>query len=186
MEAAPHRTVLLPLRPNSHSALPKSFPQGPLPRCSQYPPFLEIQQPLHPLIHPPPPHTHHVAGDDYDRMIKGDPGIEDIYSWTAEGQNVPMRGANGVGDGVHILTGPIYVCDAEPGDVLQVRRGKGGLRAGSCWGVAEAHALQLPTLVVRAVSYPLLYHRSNLRRASRVNCNTRRLPAASCHRKSGC
>lgn len=24
------------------------------------------------------------------------------------------------GDGVHILTGPIYVCGAEPGDVLQV------------------------------------------------------------------
>lgn len=32
-----------------------------------------------------------------------------------------MRGAKGAGEGVHILTGPIYVCDAEPGDVLQVR-----------------------------------------------------------------
>lgn len=28
--------------------------------------------------------------------------------------------AAGAGDGVHILTGPIYVCGAEPGDVLQV------------------------------------------------------------------
>ena len=27
----------------------------------------------------------------------------------------------GKGDGVHVLTGPIYVCGAEPGDVLQVR-----------------------------------------------------------------
>jgi acetamidase/formamidase len=32
-----------------------------------------------------------------------------------------MRGANGVGDGVHIMTGPIYVCGAEPGDVLEVQ-----------------------------------------------------------------
>jgi len=31
-----------------------------------------------------------------------------------------MRGASGNGDGVHVLTGPIYVCGAEPGDVLQV------------------------------------------------------------------
>ncbi|GAB4813977.1 hypothetical protein N2152v2_001023 [Parachlorella kessleri] len=63
--------------------------------------------------------THH-AGDDYDKMIKGDPDLEDIYYWAAEGQNVDMRGANGKGDGVHILTGPIYVCGAEPGDVLQI------------------------------------------------------------------
>ncbi|PRW59935.1 acetamidase [Chlorella sorokiniana] len=63
--------------------------------------------------------THH-AGDDYDKMVKGDPGVEDIYEWTKDGQNVPMRGKSGVGDGVHVLTGPIYVCDAEPGDVLQI------------------------------------------------------------------
>ena len=53
-------------------------------------------------------------------MIRGDPGIEDIYKWTEDGQNTPMRGKTGTGDGVHILTGPIYVCGAEPGDVLQV------------------------------------------------------------------
>lgn len=63
--------------------------------------------------------THH-AGDDYDKLIKGDPGLEDIYNWTSSGQNVAMRGATGKGDGVHVLTGPIYVCGAEPGDVLQV------------------------------------------------------------------
>jgi acetamidase/formamidase len=31
-----------------------------------------------------------------------------------------MRGAQGGGQGVHVMTGPIYVCGAEPGDVLQV------------------------------------------------------------------
>ena len=34
---------------------------------------------------------------------------------------VPCR----AGDGVHILTGPIYVCGAQPGDVLQVGVGRG-------------------------------------------------------------
>ena len=57
--------------------------------------------------------THH-AGDDYDRMIAGDPAIEAIYSWTADGKIVSDRGP-----GVHILTGPVYVCGAEPGDLLR-------------------------------------------------------------------
>ncbi|MCU0571290.1 MAG: acetamidase/formamidase family protein [Oculatellaceae cyanobacterium Prado106] len=59
--------------------------------------------------------THH-AGDDYERMIKGDPGIESIYRWTATEQGVSNRGP-----GVHVLTGPVYVCGAEPGDLLEVR-----------------------------------------------------------------
>ncbi len=59
--------------------------------------------------------THH-AGDDYDRMIAGDPGIESIYRWTANEKNVRDRGP-----GVHVLTGPVYVCGAEPGDLLEVR-----------------------------------------------------------------
>lgn len=59
--------------------------------------------------------THH-AGDDYDRMIAGDPAIEAIYNWTAEEKTVSDRGP-----GVHILTGPVYVCGAEPGDLLEVR-----------------------------------------------------------------
>lgn len=63
--------------------------------------------------------THH-GGDDYDKIVKGDPGVESIYNWTQDGPEVAFRGANGKGDGVHILTGPIYVCGAEPGDVLQV------------------------------------------------------------------
>ncbi|WP_017299851.1 acetamidase/formamidase family protein [Nodosilinea nodulosa] len=59
--------------------------------------------------------THH-AGDDFDRMISGDPAIEAIYHWTAEEKTVSDRGP-----GVHILTGPVYVCGAEPGDLLEVK-----------------------------------------------------------------
>lgn len=59
--------------------------------------------------------THH-AGDDYERMIQGDPGIESIYRWTATEKGVRDRGP-----GVHVLTGPVYICDAEPGDLLEVR-----------------------------------------------------------------
>jgi acetamidase/formamidase len=75
--------------------------------------------------------THH-AGDDLERMVKGDPGAESVYAWTKTKKNVDRRGAGpmdasvfgrgaGEGFGVHILTGPIYVCGAEPGDVLEVR-----------------------------------------------------------------
>ena len=35
------------------------------------------------------------AGDDYDKMIKGDPGMEDVYLWTQQQMNVPMRGRTG-------------------------------------------------------------------------------------------
>ena len=45
--------------------------------------------------------THH-AGDDYDRMIAGDPAIESIYNWTAEGKTISDRGP-----GVHLATGDL-------------------------------------------------------------------------------
>lgn len=75
--------------------------------------------------------THH-AGDDYARMIEGDPGAESVYHWTENEKAVERRGAGpmdasvhgrgaGEGFGVHILTGPVHVCGAEPGDVLEVR-----------------------------------------------------------------
>jgi acetamidase/formamidase len=74
--------------------------------------------------------THHAA-DDYERMIEGDPGAESVYRWTREHKAVPRRGAgategpfqrgSGEGLGVHLLTGPVAVEDAEPGDVLEVR-----------------------------------------------------------------
>jgi acetamidase/formamidase len=75
--------------------------------------------------------THH-AGDDLDRMVKGDPGAESVYFWDSQKKGVDRRGAGpmdasvygrgaGEGFGVHILTGPIYVCGAGRGDVLEVR-----------------------------------------------------------------
>jgi acetamidase/formamidase len=75
--------------------------------------------------------THHAA-DDLDRMVKGDEGAESVYLWTKDKKGVDRRGAgstdpavykvgSGEGQGVHILTGPVYVRGAEPGDVLEVR-----------------------------------------------------------------
>jgi acetamidase/formamidase len=74
--------------------------------------------------------THH-GGDDYDLLIKHDAGAESVYCWTPTQKNVARRGAgpttgvlkrgSGEGLGVHILTGPIYVEEAEPGDVLEIR-----------------------------------------------------------------
>ncbi|HEY9211759.1 MAG TPA: acetamidase/formamidase family protein [Ancylobacter sp.] len=72
------------------------------------------------------------AFDDYDRMIKGDPGAESVFRWTRDYKAVDRRGAGpmnasifgrgaGEGFGVHICTGPIFVHGAEPGDVLEVQ-----------------------------------------------------------------
>jgi len=63
--------------------------------------------------------THHAC-DDYDKMIKGDQGMESIYEWSSTFKAEDFRGATGGGDGVHILTGPIFVSGAEPGDILKV------------------------------------------------------------------
>jgi acetamidase/formamidase len=74
--------------------------------------------------------THH-AGDDFERMIKGDAAAESIYHWDAAGKAVSRRGAGpvdgklaigaGEGQGVHLMTGPIHIEGAEPGDILEVR-----------------------------------------------------------------
>jgi acetamidase/formamidase len=75
--------------------------------------------------------THH-AYDDHARMIAGDPGAESVFLWTKGAKNVDRRGAGpmdasihgrgaGEGFGVHICTGPVFVRDAEPRDVLEVR-----------------------------------------------------------------
>jgi AraC-like DNA-binding protein len=72
------------------------------------------------------------ASDDCERMIDGDPGAESVFHWTADKKAVDRRGAGpmdasifgrgaGEGFGVHICTGPVYVHDAEPGDVLEIR-----------------------------------------------------------------
>jgi hypothetical protein len=70
------------------------------------------------------------AGDFYEGMIAGDAGVTSVYSWSALSAPgvtaaTKMRGASGGGDGVHVLTGPIYVTDAAgtpaaPGDVIKV------------------------------------------------------------------
>lgn len=71
------------------------------------------------------------AGDDHARMILGDPGAESVFAWTKDWKAVDRRGAGpmnasifgrgaGEGFGVHILTGPIFVREAAPGDVIEV------------------------------------------------------------------
>lgn len=75
--------------------------------------------------------THH-AYDDHARMIEGDPATESVFRWTKDAKAIDRRGAGpldarihgrgaGEGFGVHICTGPIFIRDAEPGDVLEVR-----------------------------------------------------------------
>jgi acetamidase/formamidase/AraC-like DNA-binding protein len=76
--------------------------------------------------------THH-ANDDFERMVKGDPGAESVFRWTRDGRkNVDRRGAGpmdasicgrgaGEGFGVHLCTGPIAIAGAEPGDVVELR-----------------------------------------------------------------
>jgi acetamidase/formamidase len=75
--------------------------------------------------------THH-ANDDAERMVTGDPGAESVFRWDKSGKGVNRRGAGpmdasifgrgaGEGFGVHIMTGPVYVRGAEPGDILEVR-----------------------------------------------------------------
>lgn len=72
------------------------------------------------------------ATDDAARMIAGDADAEAVFGWTAAGKAIDRRGAGpmdgsiygrgaGEGFGVHILTGPILVEGALPGDVLEVQ-----------------------------------------------------------------
>lgn len=36
-------------------------------------------------------------------------------------QNIKTRGRGGRADGKHILTGPVYICGAEPGDTVEIQ-----------------------------------------------------------------
>jgi acetamidase/formamidase/AraC-like DNA-binding protein len=71
------------------------------------------------------------ASDDPARMIAGDADAEAVFHWTRERKAIDRRGAGpidasiygrgaGEGFGVHILTGPIMVEEARPGDILEV------------------------------------------------------------------
>jgi hypothetical protein len=63
--------------------------------------------------------THH-AGHDYEKMIKGDPNVEEIFYWATGTTLVDKPEAKLPGAGVHLITGPIEVIGAEPGDIVQV------------------------------------------------------------------
>jgi acetamidase/formamidase/AraC-like DNA-binding protein len=92
------------------------------------------------------------ASDDHEKMIVGDPGVESVFRWTKDEKTVDRRGAGpmdasiygrgaGEGFGVHIMTGPIAVTDAMPGDVVEIgirdilpRRSAHPDFAGRCFG----------------------------------------------------
>ena len=63
----------------------------------------------------------HHACDDYDKMVLGDSGMESVFEWSSSKKGEERRGATGGGDGVHVMTGPIFVEGAEPGDILRSR-----------------------------------------------------------------
>ena len=51
-------------------------------------------------------------------MGAGDPELEEMYGWDKNGPKINMRGPYGDSGG-HFMSGPVYVCGAEPGDILQ-------------------------------------------------------------------
>ena len=64
-------------------------------------------------------------------MIADDPGAESVFHWTPRAQGGrtarrrasegPFKLGSGEGLGVHLLTGPVAIEGAEPGDILEVR-----------------------------------------------------------------
>lgn len=63
--------------------------------------------------------THH-SSHDYAKMIRGDPAVEEIFYWDAEQTETTKNTPKLSGSGVHLITGPINVEGAMPGDILQV------------------------------------------------------------------
>jgi acetamidase/formamidase len=57
----------------------------------------------------------HQANDDAELMVRGDPGAESVFHWSATKKNVDRR------IGAHICTGPVAIKGAAPGDILEVR-----------------------------------------------------------------
>lgn len=90
-------------------------------------PILEIESGDHVTIETLTQHAY----DDYDRMICGDPDAEDVFEWTADRKGVDRRGAGpmdasvlgrgaGEGFGTQIMTGPIAIRGAVPGDTIEI------------------------------------------------------------------
>lgn len=63
--------------------------------------------------------THH-AGHDYAKMIRGDPAIEEVFYWESNQTLLTKNEPKLPGSGVHLVTGPIEVSGAMPGDIVQV------------------------------------------------------------------
>lgn len=63
--------------------------------------------------------THH-SSHDYAKMIRGDPAVEEIFYWDADQTEATKNEPKLPGTGVHLITGPINVEGAMPGDILQV------------------------------------------------------------------
>ena len=63
--------------------------------------------------------THH-SGHDYAKMIRGDPAVEEIFYWEANQTLLDKPEPKLPGSGVHLVTGPIEVEGAMPGDIIQV------------------------------------------------------------------
>lgn len=53
-------------------------------------------------------------------MIRGDPAIEEIFYWESNQTLINKNEPKLPGSGVHLITGPISVNGAQPGDVIQV------------------------------------------------------------------
>lgn len=71
-----------------------------------------------PQPHPNPP----AAATNPQEMIEGDPELEALFRWDESGPAVATRGAFGGAEGQGWNVGPIHVCSAKPGDILQARR----------------------------------------------------------------
>ena len=62
----------------------------------------------------------HHSGHDYEKMIRGDPNVEAIFHWATDTSLADKPEPKLPGTGVHLITGPIEVVGAEPGDIVQV------------------------------------------------------------------
>lgn len=63
--------------------------------------------------------THH-SSHDYAKMIRGDPAVEEIFYWDSNQTEATKNEPKLNGTGVHLITGPINVDGAMPGDILQI------------------------------------------------------------------
>lgn len=68
-----------------------------------------------------PLHARRFPPSYAQEMVGGDPELEELFKWDEAGPAVSTRGALGGGEGTSWNVGPIHVCSAKPGDVLQAR-----------------------------------------------------------------